>query len=143
MLAEQALRALPLSQPGARTGYRARVVYGCLGAVTDDDLGLPNVKAAAECLAAWIKQDSKMPSYFWRDATIRASRSGDIHVKLVLQLSPECLGGTQSQLAALETWPEWAAEQAPFVQHLQRGIARLTGISCQIALGASRPAKTA
>ena len=77
-LLSAALYRLPIFQDGERTAYRARVVYGDLSssAVAADGLGVPCVQSAATSLASWIETHSRMPPDFFRDATIRASRSG-------------------------------------------------------------------
>ena len=94
-----ALREEPLNASPSAERYRARVVYGDLHAV-DDVLGMPAVNAAARALGRWVERSTTMPSSFWRDASVRVSTLGKLHIKLVLQ-APTALGEFADANAAL------------------------------------------
>lgn len=143
---ERCLASLPLWTPGHdQRGYRSRVTYGSLSDVSADCIGRPIVKEAALCIAQWALKKSRMHPGFWRDVTVRASRQGHIHVKLLLQVDPEhqdleLPSGRSNLLEACSTWHE---EAPAFVAHALRHIGpTLRGISCQVTGSSARPPKT-
>ena len=149
----EALRArlalLPL-HPSPRR-HRCRMVYDltrcdtftCDGA----DLALPEVEAAGACVADFAQKRSKMPHGFWREVTVRMSSSGEVQIKLILQLPSEAALATDAPgigREALEAaYPFWSTEQAAFIAHVQQQQPKLVGISAQLAIGTARPSKVA
>ena len=142
-LASEHLCAIRIHPCPARTSYRARMVYGSpLAEIHNDTLGLPAVKRAGTVVADWSTR-SPMPAGFWREVTVRSSRSGAIHLKLILQLPVEGEGDCSAAAARLESLPGWPEERAAFVVHALHAVPMLSGISFQLTSTSARPEKQA
>lgn len=138
------LHRCTLHRDGTSTSYRARINYGNLQAIANDSLGMPAVRAAALCVASWSEQNSRMPPNFWRDVTVRMSRDGAIHIKLVLQAPTHLLEGIEdTPFATLDAWPAWRDERLLFIAYAQKHVPNLMGMSYQLATGSARPPKVA
>ena len=113
--AAAALASLPVWRGGSTDGYRSRVVYGDFQAIETDQLGTSTVRASACCIAQWVSQKSRMPGDFFRDATVRVSRAGRVHIKFVLQMPAHLLHGVSMQGPdqSLETCSTWCEGTAP------------------------------
>ena len=95
-LARSALDKLPIA-PSPYPRHRARNNYDLsTNSAASDDLGLPAVTAAAVAVATWADDHSSLPRGFFRDATIRMSTAGALHVKLVLQCDSRRWSGPYS-----------------------------------------------
>ena len=99
-LARSALDKLPIA-PSPYPRHRARNNYDLsTNSAALDDLGLPAVTAAAVAVATWADDHSSLPRGFFRDATIRMSTAGALHVKLVLQWDDDYCSAWRLERAA-------------------------------------------
>lgn len=135
------LRGVAACAAGPLSQYRARMVYGApLSKIKEDELGLAEVRRAGELVGDWA-ESSQMPTGFWRDVTVRCCRSGELHIKMVLQLPVEATGSRADDLVAFDTFAGWADERAAFVLAACRALPTLSGMSFQLAASGARPAK--
>lgn len=65
--------------PSPSRHYRSRMVYDLRSLVADEDaLGVPAVRAACGAVRRWAREQSRMPAGFWRELTVRVSRTGGV-----------------------------------------------------------------
>ena len=116
-LLRDAIEAVRL-EPSPTSHYRSRMVYGVLtrAAIAADNLGMSNVKRVAAAVAEWVEEHSAMPRGFWRELTVRASRSGALQLKLILQVSGDAGACT------LAFDPIWTAELTAFESFVRAAV---------------------
>ena len=138
-LLRDAIEAVRL-EPSPTSHYRSRMVYGVLtrAAIAADNLGMSNVKRVAAAVAEWVEEHSAMPRGFWRELTVRASRSGALQLKLILQVSGDAGACT------LAFDPIWTAELTAFESFVRAAVDGSAVSACfQLASSAARPDKAA
>ena len=126
---------------GLHIGHRCRVCYSLPLAEVDPTarLGTHDVHATAQVVSSWAQCHSTMGAGFWREVTVRQSRSGAIHVKLILQANES----HDDPLTALGSVLGWEEECAQFVAFAREQLPALDGVSAQVATSPSRPSKVA
>jgi predicted kinase len=119
-------------------GHRCRVCYS-LPLDPTTRVGTRDVHAAAQVVSSWAQCHSAMGVGFWREVTVRQSRSGAMHLKLILQAEDL----HDDPCKALESMHGWEGERDQFVAFVRKQLPALDGVSAQVATSRSRPSKVA